>query len=262
MRRYISLHRQRGFWWAPIAAAAAGSAISGFFNQEAAEDNRDWQAEMSSTAHQREVADLRAAGLNPILSATGGRGASTPAGAQASMPDLGSTLSSSTHSALAAKRIDAEIDLLRAQEQKELALARGGNASAQGLEWDNDARRWFATTKQTEGPFAGATFEHEARGYDLSRKQWEYESTRSDATVRRIAADVAETYGLSSAEASLRVQNALEKLHKAQAGKSWSEVGLNQWELNFLQRYGLAERGVKALSGASSAYRNIRGFQR
>lgn len=38
-----------------------------------------WQTRMANTAHQREINDLREAGLNPVLSATNG-GAATPAG--------------------------------------------------------------------------------------------------------------------------------------------------------------------------------------
>lgn len=54
------------------------------FNASEAAKNRDWQKLMSNTAHQREVKDLIKAGLNPVLSATGGNGASVTSGATAS----------------------------------------------------------------------------------------------------------------------------------------------------------------------------------
>lgn len=63
-------------------AASADKAMK--FNHDEAELSRLWQERMSNTAHQREIKDLQAAGLNPVLSAMGGSGAPVTSGATAS----------------------------------------------------------------------------------------------------------------------------------------------------------------------------------
>ena len=69
-----------------------GEAITSGMNLKIAREQMAFQERMSGSAHQRQVADMRAAGLNPILSASQG-GASTPPGASATM-DFGDPVES------------------------------------------------------------------------------------------------------------------------------------------------------------------------
>lgn len=82
-----------------MGLAAGGSAVTGGWsawnasksqekmnaqNLQVVRDQMAFQERMRDTAHQAEVKDLRAAGLNPILSA-GGQGAASPMGAATQM---------------------------------------------------------------------------------------------------------------------------------------------------------------------------------
>lgn len=112
-----------------VAAAAQGGAQMGYDawkweqQKHEAAKQRDFQYEMSHSYYQYTQADLRAAGLNPILAATGGQmgvpqGAMASSSSSPSMPDIGE----SVHSAARMSEIE------EARQKTEQALAQAAIA--------------------------------------------------------------------------------------------------------------------------------------
>lgn len=136
-----------------LVAGIAGDIYSGKQMQAASKDQMAFQERMASTQHQREVADLKAAGLNPMLSGTGGAGAAAPSGSSYDVPDYGERLSS----ALQLKLQKTQIDNINAQT---------ANTNAQ------TAQTVQATAKEA----AGKPYWEKSASLDLEKKLQEIDS--------------------------------------------------------------------------------------
>lgn len=188
-----------GIWGSHQSASAV--AANNKFQAEQAQIQRDWQEKMSNTAHQRQVADLRAAGLNPILSANGG--SSTPSG---SMP---STSAYTGYGQDLASGANAGTAVAQQRMQEKLAAEQRKNVAA-----DTQVKLATASKENTVAEFVGtqmlANVANLLANTENLRSQTEYrngpltDQTRADIRLK---------------ESTIDLQKNMELLNNAQRGR-------------------------------------------
>lgn len=161
----------------PLVAAVAPSLIAGAAsaygqhkanqsNRKIAREQMAFQERMSNSAVTRRMADLKRAGINPILAGTSG--ASSPSGASAQMQNIGAGAQEAVGSARASVMVRKQLRLLDAQTAKAVEEAGTAHSDRQIRRYEEDmahARRsfYFDEHGRPKGPLSTlVNSEHEA----------------------------------------------------------------------------------------------------
>lgn len=239
-------------WLGNFAGAALG-AVGGFLanrkqNQQF-QMNYDLAKNQLYNQHQIEVADLRAAGLNPILSANGGN-STFGASSGGSYENVGSAATSGYMAAQQAKNlqaqnnaIDAQIIKTRAEAQNviaDTALKQAQTANTKGLTSLIPLQRQniFAMTEQAKA----------------QTQSWQMQVKVAEANIQKILQDVENSKRIT--DASVNELNTRSEANEAAAGASSAIAARSYAEADRLSRLTPVEL-EKLSSDAASNYARV-----
>lgn len=215
------------------------------FNAQQAQINRDWQERMSNTQYQRQVQDMRAAGVNPALAMTGGSGAGVPSGATASAGSSNNGMSLSDILQLA--QFKTQMQGLKANIANTNAQTDNVNAATEKAK--ADTRR-----QNLESDFLEVTMNARKRGIELQNDTSEANIRQTykniDYTEQNIKKAIAETH---ESETRAALNKANELLAKANARQVQALLPFQQ---AMMQAQTDNQRAQVALTMVQTAYQN------
>ena len=240
------------------------------YNSAEAQKNRNWEKMMSDTSHQREVADLKKAGLNPVLSVNQGAQSYTSAsasgqaesGANAVSGVYGSSLGAMSQIASSQFNSAAQIKSSRTAAAASLKAARAQAAAMRESAAASAAAQRYAADRNYAAQKYAWDKKEAMQKYEYTHKPAGNAWTLADKYLSRIGVDASVVRGVKSILKDIKNASLVSVYNNSNDFKL-SKVGYNKMnqactQLGIAQNKNNRYLVYKAINGNKSAINTLK----